>query len=180
MNNQLRDLDALSLIVQRLLVRTRILTALCVLLGAALALLVLLGAGAPAPRVIEATRFVLRDASGKMRGELTTDEYGPKLKFYDTSGVERVQLFESDSDKGASGLILSTHAAERFGAVQLFAATEGSALILNSVEQQALVTVSADRTSPSMELLDAARFKTVIGVSEAHVPATGEHRTRAV
>jgi hypothetical protein len=175
MDNQLRDLDALSLMVQRLLFRTRILTTLCVLLGAALVLLVLLGAAAPAPKVIEATRFVLRDVSGRMRAELSTDEFGPKLKLYDAGGVERVQLFEAD--KGASGLILSTNAAERFGAVQLFATTDASALLLNNVGHQALVTVRADQAGPSMELLDAARFSTEIGVSKTQVPATGEHRT---
>ena len=175
MNSQPYDLAALNLVVQRLQCRTRVLAALCVLFGGVLALLVLLGTAALPPKAIEATRFVLRDASGIMRGELTTDEFGPKLKLYDTSGVERVQLFESD--KGSSGLILSTTAAERFGAVQLFATTDGSTLSLNNIRYKAGVWLTADQFGPSTSLHDAAGYTTQIGVSKTSVPKTGESHT---
>jgi len=175
MDNQPCDPVALSLIVQRLVFRTRVLTAFCCVLGAALALLVLLGTAGSPPKEIEATRFVLRDASGRMRGELTTDDYGPKLSLYDTSGLKRVQLL--GSEQGGSSLIMWSRTAERFGGVQLFADTDSSTLLLNNVKHKVLVAVTADQIGPSMALEDAAGYKTEIGVSKTRVPSTGKSLT---
>ena len=51
---------------------------------------------------IEAEQFVLRDADGKMRGELSTRvDRSPKLWLYDQAGVRRIEVsLLSDGDPG--------------------------------------------------------------------------------
>ena len=78
-------------------------TAAAVILGG-LAAMVWIGQGLTGEvgKSIEAEQFVLRDADGKMRGELSTRvDRSPKLWLYDQAGVRRIEVsLLSDGDPG--------------------------------------------------------------------------------
>src|SRR5262249_31295954 len=52
----------------------------------------LMGQGRPAAKVVEAERFVLRDAAGTVLAELRPREGGPSLELHDKDGRTRVLL----------------------------------------------------------------------------------------
>lgn len=63
-----------------------------------LTLFVLLGLteGKYAPEVIQAERFQLLDAEGRVRGELRMNDGGPSLAFFDEDANNRVNLYHND------------------------------------------------------------------------------------
>jgi hypothetical protein len=63
---------------------------------------------APAmPKNIEAESFILKDANGKVRAELSMGGTGPSLKFRDQAGMALVTLSLNDSAPGGPFLLLS-------------------------------------------------------------------------
>jgi hypothetical protein len=59
----------------------------------------------PAPRVVEAERFVLRDAAGRARAELVVDgEQSVALRFKDADSMPRLSL---GTENGAAVLVLN-------------------------------------------------------------------------
>lgn len=50
----------------------------------------------PRKRDCEAERFILRDASGTVRAELSSAATGPTLSFFDPAGTERLRLHADD------------------------------------------------------------------------------------
>jgi hypothetical protein len=59
------------------------------------------------PKNIEAESFILKDANGKVRAELSMGGTGPSLKFRDQAGVALVTLSLNDSAPGGPFLLLS-------------------------------------------------------------------------
>lgn len=76
-----------------------------------------------APKVIEASRFVLVDDRGQVRGELKMDN-GPVLVLLSASGQERAAL--DVNHNAAAGLTLMDNGAGR--AVLVYASDEGAAV----------------------------------------------------
>ena len=68
------------------------------LLGAAAT--VLLAAGAPAPRIVTAERFVLRDASGKERAELAANKQSVALQLLNDNGSKGLALVAGVAGNG--------------------------------------------------------------------------------
>jgi hypothetical protein len=59
----------------------------------------------PAPRVVEAERFILRDAAGRARAELVVDgEQSVALRFKDADSMPRLSL---GTENGAAVLVLN-------------------------------------------------------------------------
>lgn len=59
----------------------------------------------PAPRIVEAERFVLRDAAGRVRAELVVDgEQSVALRFKDPDSMPRLSL---GTENGAAVLVLN-------------------------------------------------------------------------
>ena len=64
-------------------------------------------ATAAMPKNIEAESFLLKDANGKVRAELSMGGTGPSLKFRDQAGMALVTLSLNDSAPGGPFLLLS-------------------------------------------------------------------------
>ena len=54
-----------------------------------IAVAIVIGAAGPVPKVIEAEKFILKDASGKMRGEWEIYKNGPRFALYDKNAKLR-------------------------------------------------------------------------------------------
>jgi hypothetical protein len=72
---------------------------------AGLAVMVFIGAAllsgqASVPWKIEAERFVLRDSTGKVRGELGMTGHGPLLTLYDNDGAQRAAFGIAEKGPG--------------------------------------------------------------------------------
>ena len=61
---------------------------------------VLLFIGAAAPKVVEAEKFILRDAGGVERGEIFTNDTGRGLVFFNKNGERALALLVSDQVNG--------------------------------------------------------------------------------
>lgn len=114
------------------------------------------------PKDIEAESFVLKDANGKTRAELSMSGTGPSLKLLDQSGSALVSLSLNDSAPGGPFVLLSDpqhHAGISMSVLE----NAGSQLSLNgaSPDAQAHLGVTSDGTS--LELSDSEGFSTRIG-----------------
>jgi hypothetical protein len=69
-------------------------------LGIVAAIVVVLGAAAPIPRVVEATKFVMRDDSGKERAELSMDGPSAIFKVLNPNGTEAAMLASGNTGNG--------------------------------------------------------------------------------
>jgi len=114
------------------------------------------------PANIEAQSFVLKDANGHVRAELSMDGEGPSLKLRDQTGAALVSLSLRDVAPGGPFLLLSDpqhHASVSISVAQ----GEGSQLSLigERADIQAHIGVTPDGTS--LELSDKDGFATSIG-----------------
>lgn len=114
------------------------------------------------PANIEAQSFILKDASGHVRAELSMDGEGPSLKLRDQSGAALVSLSLRDVAPGGPFLLLSDpqhHAGLSISVAQ----GEGSQLSLigERADIQAHIGVTPDGTT--FELSDKDGFTTSIG-----------------
>ena len=114
------------------------------------------------PANIEAQSFILKDANGHVRAELSMDGEGPSLKLRDQSGAALVSLSLRDVAPGGPFLLLSDpqhHAGLSISVAQ----GEGSQLSLigERADIQAHIGVTPDGTT--LELSDKDGFTTSIG-----------------
>jgi hypothetical protein len=145
-------------------------------------------------RIVEAERFVLRDASGKTRAVLGMDADGLGLRFYDASGKVRAVLgliadwprltlsdasgkprawLEGTPDGAALDLTdASGKPRAELSVDELF----GPGLSIGYLMRAALdLNVTAD--GPAITVTDAQGFKAVIGHAVLQDLFTGEQRT---
>ena len=69
--------------------------AVCLMAGA-----LIVGAVKPAPKVVTAEKFVLRDVLGKRRGQWGVDDRGPRFRLFDNNGKRRVDLKHTENGPG--------------------------------------------------------------------------------
>jgi hypothetical protein len=118
---------------------------------------------APAlPKNIEAESFVLKDASGRVRAELSMGGDGPSFKLRDQSGTALVTLSLRDASPGGPLLLLSDPQ-HRAGLSMSVVEGEGSQLSLigERADIQAHIGVTPDGSA--LELSDKDGFTTSIG-----------------
>jgi hypothetical protein len=123
-------------------------------------------APAPAPFVmpanIEAQSFILKDANGRVRAELSMDGEGPSLKLKDQSGAALVSLSLRDVAPGGPFLLLSDpqhHA----GLSISVAEGEGSQLSMIGERADIQAHIGVTPGGTTMELSDKDGFTTSIG-----------------
>jgi len=114
------------------------------------------------PANIEAQSFILKDANGHVRAELSMDGEGPSLKLRDQTGAALVSLSLRDVSPSGPFLLLSDpqhHASVSISVAQ----GEGSQLSLigERADIQAHIGVTPDGTA--LELSDKDGFTTSIG-----------------
>jgi hypothetical protein len=149
------------------------------------------------PETVEAQRFVLKNARGDIRAELSLDDGEPRLVLRDGQGMPRALLSLATAapsivlhnDKGEPRTIRGSTAGEPSltlygglgkGSVMLDVSAGEPTLTLfgSQVKSNATLYVSLD--GPSLEVSDAAGFKAVVGTAELETIRTGEsHRTSA-
>jgi hypothetical protein len=114
------------------------------------------------PKNIEAQSFVLKDASGRVRAELSMGGTGPSLKLRDQSGTALVTLSLND-DKPAGPFLLLSDPQHHAGLSMSILEGAGSQLTLTGerADVQAHIGVTPDGTS--LALSDQEGFTTNIG-----------------
>ncbi len=114
------------------------------------------------PKNIEAESFVLKDASGKVRAELSMGGTGPSLKLRDQSGTALVTLSLND-DKPAGPFLLMSDTQHKAGLSMSILEGAGSQLTLTGerADIQAHLGVAPDGTT--LTLSDQDGFVANIG-----------------
>jgi len=114
------------------------------------------------PKNIEAESFVLKDASGRVRAELSMGGTGPSLKLRDQSGTALVTLSLND-DKPAGPFLLLSDPQLHAGLSMSILEGAGSQMTLTGARAdiQAHLGVTPDGTS--LVLSDQEGFETNIG-----------------
>jgi len=121
---------------------------------------------APAPFVmpknIEAESFVLKDAAGKVRAELSMAGTGPSLKLRDPSGSALVTISLNDATPGGPILLLSDPQHSAGLSVSVLEGA-GSQLSLTGAKAGQQIHIGATPDGTSLELSDQDGFSTSIG-----------------
>jgi hypothetical protein len=114
------------------------------------------------PKNIEAESFVLKDAGGRMRAELSMGSTGPSLKLRDQSGTALVTLSLND-DKPAGPFLLLSDPQHHAGLSMSILEGAGSQLTLTGTRAdiQAHLGVTPDGTT--LVLSDQEGFETNVG-----------------
>src|SRR5580704_4073965 len=119
-------------------------------------------AAPPGPTIVEAQGFVLKDANGQIRAELSMSGTEPTLKLRDAAGMALVTLSLNGGSSGGPMLLLSSP--QRTASLTMSALEGGGAqisLIGDRPDIQLHLGVSPDRTS--LEISDKDGFGATIG-----------------
>jgi hypothetical protein len=152
----------------------RVISILCVLFIAAFTMAQL----RPAPKVIEAERFVVKDSSGKEKASLGTETVGPErlvvtsLTIQDYDAKHQALTVISPASISLDNRIGERHYEATFSSLQgqSFRSSE------NGDEQELNMSLNG----PTIKLADKQGFQTIIGATDLQTVKTGEtHRTSA-
>ena len=114
------------------------------------------------PDQIEAHSFVLKDANGKVRAELSMTGTGPGLKLRDESGTALVTLSLND-DNPRGPLLLMSDPQHHAGFSVSVLNGNGSQLSLSGERPDIQARMAVAPTGTSFEMSDADGFTTSIG-----------------
>lgn len=129
-------------------------------------------AAPPGPTIVEAQGFILKDANGQVRAELSMSGTGPTLKLRDATGMALVTVSLNDGPSGGPMLLLSSP--QRTASLTMSALEGGGAqmsLIGNRPDIQLHLGVSPDKTS--LELSDKDGAGATIG-DDTYVAKNGK------
>lgn len=141
---------------------------------AALSAVVLMGQAAPSPRVVEAQRFVLKDADGKVRGWLGVIGKGSELTLGNANAQPMMGLMVSTDSSDLhffgsrkSGMTLSVNSGD-------------PALAMMGAEGIGGAGIGFAKDGPSLTLKDGNGFSAVVGATQLETPTSGKtHQTSA-
>jgi hypothetical protein len=110
----------------------------------------------PAPRVVEAERFILRDAAGRIRAELGVDtEQSVALRFRDADNLPRLSI---GTENGASVLVLNEQGGKvRAGLVTLPQGSPALTLYDTNGKNRAELALTRDG-APALTITDRDGF----------------------
>lgn len=140
----------------------------------ALAALALLGQAMPTstPRVIEAERFVVRDSTGTIRGQLGMMEGVPRLVLYDEAGRSRVRLFVEADAVHLFFVDQGDHSRMR-----LFVGKDSARLQFADVAEQERALFGITDGKPSLVLRDEVTDRAVLGQARVKLDGAEEQRS---
>jgi hypothetical protein len=135
---------------------------------AALSALVLMGQAAPVPRVVEAQKFVLKDANGSVRGWLGIIGNGSELTLGNADLQPRMTLMVSvdSSDLHFFG--------SRKSGMTLGVDSGDPAISMIGADGKGGAGITFGRNGPSLTLEDAKGFSTVLGSTQLQNAANNE------
>jgi hypothetical protein len=141
---------------------------------AALSAVVSMGQAAPSPRVVEAQKFILKDANGNVRGWMGVIGNGSEL----TLGNANAQPM--------MGLMVSTDSSDlhffgsRKSGMNLGVNSGDPAISMIDAEGNGGAGITFAKDGPSLTLEDRNGFSTVVGTTQLETPGNGEtHHTSA-
>jgi hypothetical protein len=110
----------------------------------------------PAPRIVEAERFILRDAAGRVRAELAVDtEQSVALRFRDVDNLPRLSI---GTENGASVLVLNEQGGKvRAGLVTLPHGAPALTLYDTNGKNRAELALTREG-APALTILDRDGF----------------------
>lgn len=120
-------------------------------------------------RTVEAEKFVLRGADGKMHAELSVADNVPRLALFDAAGKQRATLVV-----GSEGPALTLYDTSGMQRAKLAVDSEGPYLGLNSPTGRPHVWLTNAKDGPSITLLDSHGFESVFGDISLPSPKTGK------
>jgi hypothetical protein len=119
-------------------------------------------AAPPGPKIVEAEGFVLKDANGRVRAELSMSGTGPSFKLKDEAGTTLATLSLNDGQPGGPFLLLSDpqhHASLNMSVLE----GGGSQLALIGERPDIQLRLGVAPAGTSLELSDKDGFGTTIG-----------------
>ena len=134
----------------------------------------LMGQAAPSPRVVEAQKFILKDANGNVRGWMGVIGEGSELTLGNAHAQPMMELMVSTD---ASDLHFF---GTRKSGMNLGVNSGDPAFSMIDAEGSGRAGVAFANDGPSLTLEDAKGFSTVVGTTQLETPANGEaHHTSA-
>ena len=134
----------------------------------------LMGQAAPSPRVVEAQKFILKDANGNVRGWMGVIGEGSELTLGNAHAQPMMELMVS---KDASDLHFF---GSRKSGMNLGVNSGDPGLSMIDAEGSGRAGVAFANDGPSLTLEDGKGFSTVVGTTQLETPANGEaHHTSA-
>ena len=133
-----------------------------------LSALVLMGQGAPAPQVIEAQRFVLKDAKGNVRAWLGLFGKGAELTLGDVNKQPKMTLKVSEDASDLhffgsqnSGMNIGLDLGE-------------PAVSMAAAERKGSAGIAFSPAGPAITLQDGNGFSAIVGTAQLKTPPGGE------
>jgi hypothetical protein len=139
----------------------------------AVSTVILMGQAAPSPGTVEAQKFVLKDASGKVRGWMGIIGNGSELALGNVNAQPMISL-EVSTDSGD----LHFYGSRRSGMNLGVNSGEPSISIVDS-EGQGGAGITFGKNGPSLKLEDGNGFSTVVGTSQIEDPDRPAQQTSA-
>jgi hypothetical protein len=147
--------------------------ALLAVIGAIL----LTGQAPSVPRTVVAQEFLLKDASGAVRGRLDATEKGSNFTLFDASGQARASL---NADADGSALVFDDgekKAHEKMNArLTVGVIFKQPEVLITDEKGQVLAGMHATDSGPSIELNDERGYSSILGVMNLETPKSGEKR----
>ena len=119
------------------------------------------------PKNIEAESFILKDANGRVRAELSMGGTGPSFKLRDQSGSALVTLSLNDAAPGGPFVLLSDPQ-HRAGLSMSVLEGAGSQLSLTGERADIQAHIGVTSNGTTLELSDQDGFSTIIGDGAQH------------
>jgi hypothetical protein len=140
---------------------------------AALSAFVLMGQAAPVPRVVEAQKFVLKDANGSVRGWLGIIGHGSELTLGNADQQPRMTLMVSVD---ASNLHFF---GSRKSGMTLGVDSGDPSLSMIGADGEGGAGITFGKDGPSLTLEDSKGFSTVLGSTQLQNAANNESQHRS-
>ena len=163
MNDETQDVQAILKRIDTLERRNRWLIR-AGLVGSLVAVAIVTMGQARPSRTVEAERFVLMDAGGKMRGRFVMEEEGPALRLYDSDGAPELSLGVDSTAYGPDSTA--------YGPYLLMSNVNAH---LNSKARFTMHLTAAGE--PSLELKDETGYSVLLGISQVFTRRTGDVQT---
>ena len=139
----------------------------------ALAAIVLMGQAAPSPRIVEAQKFVLKDANGNVRAWLGIIGNGSELTLGNVNAQPMISL-EVSNDSGD----LHFYGSRRSG-MNLGVNSGNPSISILDADGHGGAGINFGKSGPSLELEDGKGFSAVIGTSQIENPDRQAQQTSA-
>jgi len=131
---------------------------------------ILMGQAAPSPRIVDARKFVLKDANGNVRGWMGIVGEGSEL------------VLGNDSARPMITLKVSTDAGDlhfygsRSSGMNLGVNSGSPSVSIQDADRQGSAGLTFGKNGPSLSLEDGNGFSTVVGTSQIENPSDSQAR----